>query len=597
MKKVFLKKVVIENFKSIKNFAYEFQEGTNLLSSRFGSGKTTIRESLDFVLGFKVDCTRPYCFENNQWVENPQAKKTIVEWLITVVEDVDMTYNLKVEDTGKTTSYFLDGMKFPNKSKYIENVLEIFGVDDVNTLDFLLHLDSFLKLNWADSRKILLQITNSQKVLEELQKQEKYKDLYARYFVKGYDEVRIAKTITSELKQLKANKTYMEGSIDSIEKNINVVTETMTSKQLEEEIEKENKKLEELSAASLEKQILEVKNQIYNENSRFNSEVESKYRLQKNLLENQVNTKQTSIKFYQEEVNRLNQNVLNIQKEIEETAKIEFVPNNEDSVCPTCGSVLKALSEEKQKEIFDKQIKEKNELLNSNLEENKNKLKEYTDNLTANQEALVAVKKQLIELEKNYQTELSKHNKSISSFEEDIEVFSSSDNSQEIEKIKKNISSLYERLTKINLVKEQLEQLKVEQDKYKELLKEEQKLLQLEELRKDYSTSIKPILEEHVNSFFDESIYFQLFERLKTSNELTETLELISNGKSYSHACSTGERILARISVCLGLQNIFNVNLPIFVDDFNDLGVNIGVDQQLILLETNPKNLLEMERF
>ena len=165
----------------------------------------------------------------------------------------------------------------------------------------------------------------------------------------------------------------MEGSIDSIEKNINAVTETMTSKQLEEEIEKENKKLEELSAASLEKQILEVKNQIYNENSRFNSEVESKYRLQKNLLENQVNTKQTSIKFYQEEVNRLNQNVLNIQKEIEETAKIEFVPNNEDSVCPTCGSVLKALSEEKQKEIFDKQIKEKNELLNSNLEENKNK--------------------------------------------------------------------------------------------------------------------------------------------------------------------------------------------------------------------------------
>lgn len=55
---------------------------------------------------------------------------------------------------------------------------------------------------------------------------------------------------------------------------------------------------------------------------------------------------------------------------------------------------------------------------------------------------------------------------------------------------------------------------------------------------------------------------------------------------------------MARVLVVQGLQKIVRVNFPIFVDDFNDLGIKFNSEQQLILLETKANVELEnVERY
>jgi hypothetical protein len=177
----------------------------------------------------------------------------------------------------------------------------------------------------------------------------------------------------------------------------------------------------------------------------------------------------------------------------------------------------------------------------------------------------------------------------------EIEIYNleQTNNSNKIQQLNLQKNELMKNLASEQLYLHTKSMLEEKTKKQIELVKSEQELAILEELLDKYSNETQSIFTDHINSYFQDEIKWQFFSKLVSTNESTEDCILLCKEKRYDTACSTGERLMARVLVVQGLQKIVDINFPIFVDDFNDLGIKFESSQQLILLET--KSGVELE--
>ena len=585
MKQIKLEKVIIDNFKSFKHYEHDFNLETEKISAHFGSGKTTIRKSLDFVLAAKVDDFRPCYFDNNEWKELEAIEPTSVTWFLNVRDEngIIVNYKLQVIADEKGTKYYVDDLKISTKTKYQEQLVNIFGVDNYETLILLTHLDNFLAQDWNKQREFLKKLTNSDKVLEKVKADPKYKDLKP-YFDKGFGEVEIKKVLLKEKKDLESQKDKIIGAIRERENIINQYS-SLDYNSLESQLKEIDKKVFDLSNSSIEKQLSEAK--LKKSVNELNiAKLENKL---KEIDDSKLECERL-VQEYNISINKYKE----IQEEIKYIQSKEVVYDDVESECPYCHSVIKPKTHEEQEiEFEEKQLSQVNELqqqlkkIDFEINDLNKQIEKISDDNSDSEQTI-----KLIKLELNNLKDAN------SLLDADIDYYSSLDNTQTIISLNEKKKDIILQLSGKKIVNDSKIALDELNKQRIDVLQNIQKNIQLEELRTQYSLDTMEIIEKHINSYFPNNLHWKLFSKLVTTGEYKEDLILISHGKRYDTACSNGEKIIAKVSTVLGLQKILNVNCFIFVDDFNDLGIEFDCSQQLVLLETKQgQDLDNIERF
>jgi len=244
-----LKKIVINNFKGIKEKVIEFDEKSTSITGKNGAGKTTIYDAFNWVL-FGKDSQDKANFD----IRNYNTDEMAEVFVEVVHESGSLARKYYKKERKKTENgivnivldnnydYFVDGIattqtKFNKKvSEFVGENPEIFKI--LSNIYYLLSI-----MPWKKRREFLIDMFG--KVSEsELLKRKKFKDLL-EYL--GDKDINKAKEIIAF--EMKENKTALEKipiRIDEAEKQRNTVSEndSVVAKKEITELKKEVNKLE-----------------------------------------------------------------------------------------------------------------------------------------------------------------------------------------------------------------------------------------------------------------------------------------------------------------------------------------------------------------
>jgi predicted ATP-dependent endonuclease of OLD family len=120
-----------------------------------------------------------------------------------------------------------------------------------------------------------------------------------------------------------------------------------------------------------------------------------------------------------------------------------------------------------------------------------------------------------------------------------------------------------------------------------ELDKKEYYLNMIEE----YERIKKELAEKQINEQF-KAVQFMFFETQK-NGEIKQACTPINKEGTAEKYWSTGESALIGIEICSKLQEVFNLNLPILIDNSESISENIMSERQLVLFEMD-KNTKEI---
>lgn len=415
MKKIEFNKLIIKNFRNIKELEIDFNSNTTEIIGENGLGKTNTLSAITWCLfGKNID-------DNKQFAISPIINGVEDNSLLTTVKMVlNGTYvverSYKDRKTSLRTGWIIDGKENlvnitqTNYSKELEEQLV-----NEETFKSLSNITYVPNLNWKDLKKLIFDligdikddevlirdnftlieqyvrkfgIEQAQKLLKETDTQLKddIKRLETEYqTLKATKEKYVADE--TENQKLVARKEEIEKQLYDYETNI---------KALQEKILEYNNKQTEIERLKLElnrlnNQLIYCKNAIseyddlYKQNS-FNAEL---------LREKEVKEKQYEIDDLERQIQQNDTIIVEQQKELE---RIKEQGNNlkqkeikiENETCSTCGQ---RLPEEKIQETLNK-LKEQQI---SQLQELKNKY----DSLQASAKLLEEKKEKLIEEQKN----------------------------------------------------------------------------------------------------------------------------------------------------------------------------------------------------
>jgi DNA repair exonuclease SbcCD ATPase subunit len=144
----------------------------------------------------------------------------------------------------------------------------------------------------------------------------------------------------------------------------------------------------------------------------------------------------------------------------------------------------------------------------------------------------------------------------------------------------------------IENAKDRVEELKTEQRKLsQDIATVENEVYLLEEFNKAKVN----LLSEKINSHF-KIVKWKLFER-QINGGYNPVCEPLINGQAYSSALNSGHKILAELDIIQALQRIYEVSVPVFLDNaerINDFNVP-AMDCQLITLSVTEDPQLIVE--
>ena len=124
----------------------------------------------------------------------------------------------------------------------------------------------------------------------------------------------------------------------------------------------------------------------------------------------------------------------------------------------------------------------------------------------------------------------------------------------------------------------------------KDSIEQTNREVQVEKKRKqleDYVLETISIVSGRINSFFD-GVEFRLFDTLtaNANKDIQEVCEVEYDGIGYA-SLSNGQKIMANFLTVKGLQKMFGVNLPLFIDEAQSITLDLTGEQQLIKLVTS----------
>lgn len=587
MDKFILKSIEIKNFKGIENAKIDFQDEKTVLKAPNHSGKTSIRNAFEWCLCQNISDFLPKI--NNKEIYD---LVTSVELILTIN---GTEYSLKRQSEGKyriseetgryekttnVSSYWIDNIEF-SQTNYVKQLINLFRVDTVDLLPLLVIKDYFAtgttKFDWRERRKLLLKMGDAESCTKELVEQEQFANIKP-YIDKKYATSDIKSSLE---KERKAYKTRQEKNMILIEQKglENAEIRKIDFEELQKELqnlEKEQKELRNKTLQELESEsIKSISEQILKQTKE----------LEKLRSEDAIalaNKKKDLVDLY----NQTKTIKLEIDKRLKDLelakAQVEEIKKHKiDTICPTCKQQLPTEMQENAQKVIKTNLKNANnqvksiendiETLKSKYNTNKDKynngcieVNEFEPNpVIAETEASIKGLKLALEQEKNLPTRVLLEDK------------------------EKNLAEQI-RFVQVQLSKQDI--LKANQemaDKWKSenivladnILQIDRKLTALDKFTR---MEIK-LVSEKVNKLFPDSVTFALFKENYNGSIDYECTPLYNNVRYES--LSTGEQLVTNMAIQETLQNYFNVNLPIFIDNFECLTIPFESERQLICLQ------------
>lgn len=386
MKEVFLKKLILKNFKKIQDLTVEFTDKNTFICGGNGTGKTTLQDAFLWLLFGKDSTNRADTNFNIKTLGEDGKPILLLVHSVTGVlsingRDVELQRNY-VEKWGSgvnagvlqnhATEFYLNGVKLKTKKEYDAEVAAILPEDVFRMITNPLY---FPTMKAQDQKAMLLEMAGNVTNEEVANINPKFQELIS--LISGRTLEQLAKEIASKKSAIKDELKGIPGRIDSVR---DAMPESEDWAVLEKEIADKKEKIKDIDSqlADKSKQIeaefkakSELQKQIGNkklaksqrENEIRQNANKSYHDVLDNIskLEYQVKSKDAEISRKQEDHSRIKANIEALNNDLE-VLRGKFYAIDAETlqypegafICPTCKRELEVEDiQAKQQELQD----------------------------------------------------------------------------------------------------------------------------------------------------------------------------------------------------------------------------------------------------
>lgn len=636
--KATIKSLTLQNFKGCQDKTYKFDGKNAIVSGANASGKTTILDAFWWCLfnkdslGNEKFSIRPLD-ENGNVIHNVEIKVSVVldvngremkftktqkeKWVKKRGSDV-------TELQGNENSYEID--EYPQFEKQYKIAISEIVSEEI--FKMITSPTYFPSMKWKDQRDILMRFVSDvsdydlasgksdfSELLEEIQKAPSLDDIKAKY--------------QKELNEWKKKQSEIPVRIDELEKSkvdIDVAELELQRNSISEKIISNNENMEDVSKTSSEYQALsnEVMQLKFEESDLVRKLNEQNTSRRKNLFD-AIDSKEVVLNVNKRDVMRLENEIKTLESNIQmaetkiqqlrdEYTSVYGVKFDENSlVCSFCGQEYPTDKKEQIKADFEKnksdklqkitddgnETKVKIQSLKKDLEEKKSSVEKYKGQMETHISEIEVLKSKLERLPVTIDVSQSQEYKDLKDkiVEKEIALSKISNTDDIRRSIEDDNRQLNQALLEVerqiakaeqnNDIDERISQLQVEQREIAQKVADQEKMLYLLE---EFIRYKMDMISESINSKFD-GINFKLFEN-QINGGLKETCEITVNGVPYG-SLNNGHRIVAGLQIIKALQGLYDVSMPVFIDNsesVNDFNLP-SMDFQLILLKVSESDL------
>jgi len=647
-KNIFLKKLILRNFKGIKELTIDFSKVTNIFGEN-ATGKTTIMDAFMWLLFDKDSQGRvPGDKEANLQIKTLDKKGEPLHGLeheVTGVLSIDgseitlsKTYKEKWTKkrgeagknlTGHETLYNIDEVPV-KKKEYQEAINNIIDENLFKLISNPLFFSTNMK--WQDRRNVLLDIIGG--ITDE-------KVINSKTNLKPLLELLGDKDIDTLTKSIKARKKRLNDEIKSIPYRIDELNNSIQELDFEAlDFRKRGivagvKSLEEqlFDSSKVNEEILKEKDKLYSMKSKLRDmeyKADAEKDKPKRKLQDKLSCLNLDISKLEYGIESLKTTKENIETDIEKFTKLcdeernkwfeenkkmfEFDESN--CICPTCKRAFAVEDIENKKQELEqnfnsnkakilKDIQNKGKSYKTLLEKHQEKLNTINSNIEASSRDLEKLKAAELELQEQIKNYIPKDpligNKEyedlkgkIAELEQKLKQPTTVDN--QLHDLKERKAILEKELENINsqlAYKEQNQKLKARiqelQEEERELAEQIAALEGQEFLCEEFIKTKVELLENSINSKF-KYVSFKLFDT-QVNGGLVETCEALVNGVPFGNA-NKASQYNAGLDIINALCSHYGVQAPIFIDNRESVNQLIETNSQVInLIVSKDKNL------
>lgn len=598
-----IKSIEIKNFKNMVEYRRSFLSDKDIIRAEFGGGKSTIFEAYKWAMGYDITNYEP-TIDRNLIV----GIKTEVQ-LTFEKDNLEYTlYRASMRKNGNVVGAFaFCGNPCKSLKEYKAKIEDVFGIPHAD-MEILIDIRKFnntdaTKWTWKEQREFLFRILGIEQAINGVVDKEEYAWIKEQF-------VRDRKlTEIDILKKLAMDKRTIEKQIDNntaiIDNNMNKIAEykAIDFDALKKEKEAAVAELDKLDSASAKAKKSEVVAEKSKEIDKLYS-VLTDLNKQKSVFSREIIKKQRDILYYVENNSKIISQIKEKDAEIislkdaihDEKYSIEQIENNENKVCPYCGAELseEVIAEKKEEDSrgFKKSIAVFEEKLKATIEDRKDILKVKNQNEEDYNKAKEEFDKMKAELE-THEFKIKETESQITSIRKEMDELKTAEVNAEIKSKQQELSNSISEIDSQLRFEALVADLTAENDRIKENNREggiaEQKRLQREDLVAQFINEKMAIVSKIVEEKF-KGISFQFFKYNRTDGEQKNICAVLYNGSDYSQ-CSFGQKIALNFLLNESLQNIFNSDFPVWVDDVGSAKVFESKHQFIGLLTDNTQKL------
>lgn len=628
------KLIHLENFKGTKDIKCVFDGNNATILGANATGKTTIFDAVWWTLfnkdslGNEKFSIRPLD-EKGQPIHNLEIKVALVldvngremEFCKTQKEKwVKRRGSDVVELQGNENLFEIDG--YPKTERDYKSAVSDLVSEDV--FKMLTSPTYFPNLKWKEQREILMRFVSDVSDYDLANGEPKFAPLLGE-LMKAPSTDDIKAKYQKALTEWKRKQVEIPVRIDEAEKSkVDIdVAELELGKKAVQELIKSNevKQLDTLKLyegyETLSNGIMELQFKLGDLQREANSELSQKrldIRSQINSLDIERRDLERKISSNNQSVERTEKTITNNQCEIEKQRDLwkdenERVFDDSSLICPYCKQEYPADKKEQLRTDFDAhkknrlaEITETGNGLKNQLDSDKAEVEKLKKVVAEEELKLESIKKAIAELDKQLEEiptsidiaetdEYRELQRQITEKENAMQKFNSADGirkelEDESRKLNEELLEIERRIAKAeqnNEIDERITQLQAEQKEVAQKVADQEKMIYLLE---EFIRYKMDKVSEDINSKFD-GISFKLFD-MQINGGMKETCECTVGGVPYG-SLNNGHRIVAGLQIIKALQDLYEVQMPVFVDNvesINDFNLP-QMDCQLVLLKVS----------
>lgn len=598
-----IKSIEIKNFKNMVEYRRSFLSDKDIIRAEFGGGKSTIFEAYKWVMGYDITNYEP-TIDRNLIV----GIKTEVQ-LTFEKDNLEYTlYRASMRKNGNVVGAFaFCGNPCKSLKEYKAKIEDVFGIPH-SDMEILIDIRKFnstdaTKWTWKEQREFLFRILGIEQAINNVVDKEEYAWIKEQF-------IRDRKlTEIDILKKLAMDKRIIEKQIDNntaiIDNNMNKIAEykAIDFDALKKEKEAAVAELDKLDSASAKAKKSEVVAEKAKEIDKLYSTLTDMNK-QKSDFSREVIKKQREVLFYVENNSKIISQIKEKDAEIislkdaihDEKYSIEQIETKEQTTCPYCGAELseEVIAEKKEEDSrgFKKSLAMFEEKLKAAIAERKDILKVKAQNeedYTKSKDEFEHMKAEL----ETHDFKIQETESQITALRKEMDELKTAEVNTEIKAKQQELSNRISEIDSQLRFEALVADLTAENDRIKENNREsgiaEQKRLQREDLVNQFINEKMAIVSKIVEEKF-KGISFQFFKYNRSDGEQKNICAVLYNGSDYSQ-CSFGQKIALNFLLNESLQNIFQSDFPVWVDDVGSAKIFESKHQFIGLLTDNTQKL------